>query len=93
MASKKPRPASTENAAPKTRSLKDGTIVGRASDRLLELDRQERQELARRSPEAIKASFKEKREDVLSKLTETQRAGAEAMAKAMSPSEDKAAAE
>lgn len=93
MAPKKARTASTETAAPKTRALNSGTIVGRAADRLLELEVEERVALAR-SPEAIKEGFAKKREETLSKLTETQRKGALAMADAMrEPAEDKAAAE
>ena len=99
MAPKKRNPpienASTETAAAaKTRSLNSGTIVGRAADRLLELEVEERVALAR-SPEAIKEGFAKKREEALSKLTETQRKGALAMVEAMRPvAEDaKAAAE
>jgi hypothetical protein len=94
MAPKKTPNASTETASAKTRALKEGTIVGRAAERLLELEAQERDELIKRSPEAIKASYAKKRGEVLADLkTDAQRAGATAMANAMRPIEDKAAAE
>jgi hypothetical protein len=96
MAPKKPRTQAPEPAGIKSRTLKETTLVGRAAGRLLELEVQEREELAKCSPEAIKAAYAEKRAEVLSKLTESQRKGAEAMAAAMRPTVEgdaKAAAE
>lgn len=88
-ASSQPQEAGDEGKA--SRSLSTGVIVGRAAERLLELEQEEREALAR-SPEAIKAAFAKKREEVLAKLTEKQRDGAIAMANAMR-STDEAAAE
>jgi len=93
MAPKKTRTAAPETTESKTRSLKGGTIVGRAADRLLELEVEERKALAM-SPEVIKAGFAKKREEALSKLSDVQRKGALAMAEAMrEPTDDEAAAE
>lgn len=93
MASKKPKAAAPSPAGIKSRTLKETTLVGRAAGRLLELDAQERDELAACSPEAIKARYEAKRTEVLSKLTDGQRKGAIAMAVAMCPAPDVAAAE
>ncbi len=75
---------SEEKAA---RSLTPGVLVGRAADKLLKLEADERDALAK-SPEQIKATFAKKRAEVLDGLPdETLRAGAVAMANAMRPNQ------
>jgi hypothetical protein len=72
-----------------TRTLTDGVTVGRAADRLMRLDNEEREALAQ-SPTAIKELFAKKRDAVLSGLSDAQRKGALAMAEAMKPSAEAA---
>jgi hypothetical protein len=75
-----------------TRNLTTGVIVGRAAERLLKLENDERDALAN-TPATIKAAYAKKKDEVLASLTEAQRKGALAMVEAMRPVVDEAAAE
>lgn len=76
-----PEPAATEK--PKGRHS-DGVILGKLASKLVELEAEEQEQL-RRSPEAIKAAFSQKREKVLEGLDAEQREGVINFAKVLAP--------